>query len=95
MSLPFRVLRFRTSGSNGESMPETQILLDVFLDEGPTPVGYIQQLAATAGAPIRWSYVLESGLTTGLQSSLSRRELETQISDYYFQDLVSDRRHSA
>lgn len=76
-------------------MPETKILLDVFLDEDPTPVGHIQQLAATTGVPVRWSYVLENGSPTGLQSSLSRRELETQISDYYFQDLASDHRYSA
>jgi len=76
-------------------MPDTRVLLDVLVDQHPTPVGHIVQLAAGQGTPIRWSFIRSDGRATGLQSTISRRELEGQIQYHFFLELVADRRHTA
>ncbi len=95
MNSPIRTLRFRPSGNADLSRPGSRVLLDVILNEAPAPVGYVIQQDAVQGAPLRWSYVLRNGQATGLQTTLSRRELESQIRDHYFHEYVTDQRHSA
>jgi hypothetical protein len=47
------------------------------------------------GTPERWAYVLADGRATGLQSTLSRQDLEGSIMEHYFHDLTADARRSA
>lgn len=95
MSSPRRILRFRSAGSEGLAVPGDRTRLMVLLDDNPAPIGWIVQLPGTPEIPARWAYVLNDGRATGLQSTLSRHDLEGQIIEYYFQELVADRRHSA
>lgn len=95
MNSAARTLRFRLTGNAGLALPGSRVLLDVILNETPAPVGYVVQQDAVQGAPLRWSYVLSNGQATGLQTTLSRRELESQIRDYYFHQYVADQRHTA
>ena len=95
MSSSHRVLRFRLPGSADPTWIDCRIQLEVCVDEAVVPTGYIIELAAAHGAPVRWSYVLANGQATGLQSAFSRRELETQNQDYYFLNLTADHRQSA
>ncbi|MCF7760980.1 MAG: hypothetical protein K9M98_10805 [Cephaloticoccus sp.] len=76
-------------------MPGSRVLLDVLLDDKPTPVGHIVQHAAGHGTPARWAFHLSDGRATGLHSTLSRQDIEGQISELYFQELIADQRHSA
>ncbi|MFM1850808.1 MAG: hypothetical protein RIS54_492 [Verrucomicrobiota bacterium] len=97
MSSPRRVLRFRSAGDVGALSAESSArpLLAVLLDEQPAPVGHVVLHPAEPGAPERWSYVLADGRPTGLQSTHSRHDLESRIIEFYFEDLIADRRHSA
>ena len=95
MSLPRRVLRFRRAGSDGCLLPDATALLNVFLDQDAAPSGQVVFSAARTGAASRWSYVLHDTGQIFLQSTLSRQELESRILEYYFEDLVADRRCSA
>jgi len=95
MSSPYRIVRFRHPGSAAPTWIDCRIQLEIRVDEIADPAGYIVELAAAQGAPVRWSYVLADGQASGLQSAFSRRELETQIQDYYFLKLTADHRHSA
>lgn len=95
MSPLHRSLRFRLPGSSAPVWPDALLQLEVCVDESPIPAGYIVQLPAAQGAPVRWSYVLANGTPTGLQSTLSRREIETQIHDLYFRAWEADVRRSA
>jgi hypothetical protein len=90
-----RVLRFRATGSEGALVSTSGTVLAVTLDDSPVPVGHIVQLPATPEVAARWAYMLNDGRATGLQSTLSRHDLEGQIIEYYFQDLIADHRHSA
>jgi len=92
---PHRLLRFRQAGSPTIDAPATRVLLDLWLDDAPEPVGHVVELAASPGAPMRWAYVLHDGRATGLQSAFSRQDLETRIVEHYFEDLVADERHTA
>jgi hypothetical protein len=89
VSSPRQVLRFRSAGGDGPGV------LAVILGDSPMPAGHIVHLSATPEVPARWAYTLNDGRATGLQSTLSRQDLEGQIIDYYFHDLVADQRHSA
>ncbi|MFI5356542.1 MAG: hypothetical protein ACHQ4G_04330 [Opitutales bacterium] len=93
MSLPRRVLRFRPAGSDVCLLPDATALLNVFLDQDATSGGQI--VFSTTGAAPRWSYVLRDTRSICLQSTLSRQELESRILEFYFEDLVADRRCSA
>jgi hypothetical protein len=73
----------------------SRVLLDLWLDEAPAPIGHIVELAAGPGTPLRWAYLLADGRPTGLQSTNSRQDLESRILEYYFQDLTAEQRHSA
>lgn len=95
MISPHRILRFRLPGSAAPIWIDCRILLEISVDEAVAPTGYIIELMAAHGAPLRWSYVLADGQATGLQSVFSRRELEAQIQDYYFVALTADHRQSA
>lgn len=95
MSSPRRILRFRATGDAGFAVADSQVLLQVQLDEQPEPIGYVVHQTAVPGAPARWAYVLADGRPTGLQSTFSRHDLESRIIEFYFEDLIADRRHSA
>lgn len=95
MNAPRQVLRFRTAGSAGPFVSGSRIILDVWQDDLPLPVGHIVHLAVQPGIPARWAFVLSDGRVTGMQSILSRSDLEGQIMEYFFQDLIADQRHSA
>ncbi len=95
MSSPHRILLFRLPGNAAPTWIDGLIQLEICVDEATVPAGYIIELPAAHGAPVRWSYVLADGQATGLQSAFSRRELETQIQDYYFLRITADHRQSA
>ena len=95
MSAPRRVLRFRSAGGERSALPGTRVILDVWQDENPVPVGHIMHLEAETGAPARWTFVMSDGRATGMHSILSRSDLEGQVMEYYFEDLIADQRHSA
>ncbi len=95
MSAHRQVLRFRATGSDGAVLSTSGTVLAITLDDSPVPVGHIVHLPSTPEVAARWAYVLNDGRATGLQSTLSRHDLEGQIIEYYFQALIADRRHSA
>lgn len=95
MISPCRILRFRLRGSAAPTGIDGRILLEICVNEAPVPAGYVIELAATHGAPVRWSYILAGGQPTGLQSVISRRDLEAQIQDSYFLAMTADDRQSA
>ncbi len=90
-----RILRFRLPGDNAPAWIHGRIQIEVRVDEAITPAGYIVELPADHGAPRRWSYVSTDGQATGLQSVLSRRDLEAKVQDHYFVEMPSDYRQSA
>jgi hypothetical protein len=95
MSAPRRVLRFRTAGNAGFAVPQARTLIDLFLNDETVPTGHIVRLDPEPGTPERWAYVLADGRATGLQSTLSRQDLEGSIMEHYFHDLTADARRSA
>ena len=76
-------------------MPGTRVILDVLQDDDPIPVRHIVHLVAEPGAPARWAFMLSDGRATGMHSTLSRSDLEGQVMEHYFQDLIADQLHSA
>ena len=95
MNAPCHVLRFRPAGSATCAAPRARSLIDVFLNDGKTPVGHIVLLDCEAGTPVRWAFLLSDGRATGLQSTHSRQDLEAAVREYYFQELTADLLRSA
>ena len=95
MNAPCRVLRFRPAGSATCAVPHARSLIDVYLNDGKTPVGHIVLLDSQAVAPARWTYILSDGRVTGLQSTYSRQDLEADVREYYFEAPAADRLRSA
>jgi hypothetical protein len=95
MSAPRCVLRFRSAGNAGLAIPGGRALVDLFINDAPAPTGHIIWLEPAPGAPGRWAYVLADGRATGLQSVLSRQEIEGMVAEYHIGALSAERRRSA
>lgn len=95
MSAPRCVLRFRSAGSAGLAVPGGRTLVDLFINDASTPAGHIRWLEPAPGTPGRWAYVLADGRATGLQSVLSRQDIEGMVAEYYFGAMMGDRQRSA
>ena len=95
MNAASHILRFRSAGSAGPAVPPARLLVDLFIDDATTATGHIIVLNPEPGAPERWAYILADGRATGLQSTLSRADLEGCVAEHYFQALTADQRCSA
>jgi len=95
MSAPRCVLRFRSAGNAGPAVPGARTLVDLLINDAPAPAGYILWLEPAPGTPGRWAYVLADGRPTGLQSVLSRQDIEGIVAEYYISAMTADRQRSA
>ncbi len=93
MSAPRCVLRFRSAGDAAPA--GARAIVELFVNDAPAPAGRILWLDPEPGIPGRWVYVLADGCPTGLQSVLSRQDLEGLVTDHYVQELTGDRQRSA
>lgn len=92
MSAPLQVVRFTPAVPAASNVADSaRPVLEVHLGTGPAPAGQIVEWATPAGDPA-WRYVLIDGRASGLESSISRLDLETLVSEYYFDDLLHHRR---
>lgn len=89
------VLRFRSAGSDSSAVPSRRTLVDLFINDAPTPAGHILWLEPGPSTPGRWAYVLADGRATGLQSVLSRQDMEGIVAEYYFGAMTADHQRSA
>jgi hypothetical protein len=95
MSAPRCVLRFRSAGNAGPAVPGARTLVDLMINDAPAPAGHILWLEPAPGTPGRWAYMLADGRATGLQSVLSRQDIEGIVAEYYFSAMTADRQRSA
>lgn len=90
------VLRFRTAGDGGPALPASgRLIVDLLVNDQTAPVGHIAWLEPSPGIPGRWIYLTADGQATGLQSVLSRQDLEGMVAEHHFQALTADRQRSA
>lgn len=95
MSASHCVLRFRSAGNAGSAVSGIRTLVDLMINDAPSPAGHILWLEPAPGTPGRWAYVLADGRATGLQSVLSRQDIEGMVAEYYFGAMRSDCQRSA
>lgn len=90
------VLRFRTAGNGGPALPAPgRLIVDLLVNDHAAPVGHIAWLEPSPGIPGRWIYLSADGRATGLQSVLSRQDLEGMVAEHHFQALTADDQRSA
>lgn len=91
MSAPLQVVRFTAPSAALHASDGSRPVAEVHLGTGAALAGCIVELAASAGAP-SWRYVFVDGRSSGLESAVSRTDLELLVSEYYFDDLLQQRR---